>query len=153
MITRIIEEQDLPVYGDGLNVRDWLYVIDHCEALVAVLENGLPGQTYNIGGGAERKNIDVVRQLCNILDSRLNRSGPGQSSHLIRLVADRPGHDRRYAIDASKIERELGWRPRFEFEKALEETVDWYLANLQWVDFVRSGEYRRWMQVHYGMDK
>jgi dTDP-glucose 4,6-dehydratase len=150
MIIHIIEEKPLPVYGDGLNVRDWLYVVDHCEALVTVLEKGVPGQTYNIGGGAERKNIDVVQQLCTILDQRLARSGENQSSRLIQYVTDRPGHDRRYAINADKIFRELGWRARFKFEQAIAATVDWYLSNRSWIDFVRSGEYRLWMQTHYG---
>jgi dTDP-glucose 4,6-dehydratase len=149
MILNLVEEKELPVYGDGQNVRDWLYVIDHCEALVAAFEKGVPGETYNIGGGAERKNIDVVQQLCALLDQRLGRSGAHQSRRFIRFVTDRPGHDQRYAIDASKIARELGWRPRFGFEQALAETVDWYLANTQWVEHVRSGEYRNWMAINY----
>jgi dTDP-glucose 4,6-dehydratase len=139
----------LPVYGDGGNVRDWLYVIDHCEALITVYEKGLVGDTYNIGGGSERRNIEVVQQLCGLLDHRLNRKGADRSHRLIRFVTDRPGHDRRYAIDAGKIQRELGWRPRFEFEKALAETVDWYLRNRAWIDFVRSGEYRKWIETNY----
>lgn len=152
MILNILEEKPLPVYGDGANVRDWLYVVDHCEALATVLERGVPGQTYNIGGGAERRNIDVVEQLCALLDQRLGRSGDGCSRRLIRFVTDRPGHDRRYAIDAGKIQRELGWRPRYRFETALAETVDWYLANGPWIDFIRSGDYRRWMETQYGPD-
>jgi len=150
MILNIMEEKALPVYGDGKNVRDWLYVIDHCEALLTVLEKGEPGETYNIGGGAERKNIDVVRQLCNILDQRLGRKGSARSNQLIKFVSDRPGHDRRYAIDAGKIRQELGWQPRFQFEQALAETVDWYLSNRQWVASVRSGEYRKWLETNYG---
>jgi dTDP-glucose 4,6-dehydratase len=150
MILNIIEEKALPVYGDGQNVRDWLYVLDHCEALATVLEKGVPGQTYNIGGGAERRNIDVVHRLCALIDDRLQRKGVGQSSRLIRFVTDRPGHDRRYAIDAGKIRRELGWQPRFRFEAALADTVDWYLANGPWVDFIRSGDYRRWIDTNYG---
>jgi dTDP-glucose 4,6-dehydratase len=149
MILTIKAEKELPVYGDGCNVRDWLYVVDHCEALITVLEKGVPGQTYNIGGGAERKNIDVVHQLCTLLDERLGRRGDAQSSRLIRFVADRPGHDRRYAIDASKIYRELGWKPRFKFETALAVTVDWYLAHTQWVDFIRSGAYQKWIETNY----
>jgi dTDP-glucose 4,6-dehydratase len=149
MIINLIEEKALPVYGDGGNVRDWLYVIDHCEALATVFEKGVPGETYNIGGGAERKNIDVVHQLCALLDARLNRSGAGQSRRLIRFVNDRPGHDRRYAIDAGKIQRELGWRPQFEFETALAQTVDWYLDNQTWIEYVRSGEYRKWIETNY----
>jgi dTDP-glucose 4,6-dehydratase len=149
MITHIIAGQELPVYGDGQNVRDWLYVIDHCEALVAVLENGVPGETYNIGGGAEHKNIEVVQRLCALLDERLQLKDGASSTRLIRFVADRPGHDRRYAIDATKIARELGWQPRFRFEEALAATVDWYLAHPDWIDFIRSGEYRKWMTVNY----
>ncbi len=149
MIINLIEEKELPVYGDGGNVRDWLYVIDHCEALATVFEKGVPGETYNIGGGAERKNIDVVHQLCALLDDRLNRKGADQSRRLIRFVSDRPGHDRRYAIDAGKIQRELGWRPRFEFETALAQTVDWYLGNRSWIEYVRSGEYRKWIETNY----
>jgi dTDP-glucose 4,6-dehydratase len=150
MIIGIVEERELPVYGDGGNVRDWLYVIDHCEALARVLERGAPGETYNIGGGAERTNIDVVRQLCRLVDERLGRGGASGSERLIRFVTDRPGHDRRYAIDAGKIARDLGWRPRFRFETALADTVDWYLEQRQWIDFVRSGDYRRWIETHYG---
>ncbi len=150
MILNIIEEKKLPVYGDGRNVRDWLYVIDHCEALMTVLERGTAGQTYNIGGGAERQNIDVVHQLCDLLDQRLGRGGATTSRRLISFVTDRPGHDRRYAIDASKIHKELGWQPRFSFEQALAATVDWYLAHKPWIESVRSGEYRRWIEVHYG---
>jgi len=150
MITHIIEGKELPVYGDGLNMRDWLYVIDHCEALITVLEKGIAGQTYNIGGGSERRNIDVVHRLCAAIDKRLGRSDKDASKHLIRHVADRPGHDRRYAIDASKIREELGWRPRFTFEEAIEMTVDWYMSHQRWVDSVRNGSYRQWMDKHYG---
>jgi len=153
MITHIKEGNELPVYGDGLNVRDWLYVIDHCEALITVLEKGIAGQTYNIGGGSERRNIDVVNQLCTIIDKHIGRSDQDASKRLIRYVTDRPGHDRRYAIDAAKIARELGWRPRFAFEKAMEITVDWYLNHQQWVDSVRSGSYRQWMDTWYGESK
>jgi dTDP-glucose 4,6-dehydratase len=149
MIINLVDGRELPVYGDGGNVRDWLYVIDHCEALITVFEKGLVGDTYNIGGGSERRNIEVVQQLCDLLDQRLDRKGADRSHRLIRFVADRPGHDRRYAIDAGKIQRELGWRPRFEFEKALAETVDWYLRNRSWIDFVRSGEYRKWIETNY----
>jgi dTDP-glucose 4,6-dehydratase len=130
-------------------VRDWLYVIDHCEALLKVLEAGRPGETYNIGGGAERCNIDVVRQLCALLDERLQRGAQHPSSRLIRFVADRPGHDRRYAINAEKIGRELGWKPRFRFETALAQTVDWYLANRPWIDSIRSGDYQNWICLNY----
>jgi dTDP-glucose 4,6-dehydratase len=149
MIINLIEGKELPVYGDGGNVRDWLYVIDHCEALTTVFEKGVAGETYNIGGGSERRNIDVVHRLCELLDDRLSRTGADRSEGLIRFVADRPGHDRRYAINAGKIERELGWRPRFDFETALAETVDWYLRNHSWIAYVRSGEYRNWIETNY----
>lgn len=149
MIVHIIDRKPLPVYGDGKNVRDWLYVIDHCEALLRVMDSGRPGETYNIGGGAELENIEIINRLCNMLDMRLNRTGNDQSHRLIRFVADRPGHDRRYAIDAAKIRNELGWQPRFEFNQALEATVDWYLAHRGWLDSVRSGAYRKWIEVNY----
>jgi dTDP-glucose 4,6-dehydratase len=150
MILNVIEENPLPVYGDGKHVRDWLYVVDHCDGLVRVLEEGEPGETYNIGGGAERQNIVVVHLLCDLLDARLQRPKSKSSRRLIQFVSDRPGHDRRYAIDASKIKRELGWSPAHDFEEALEATVDWYLDNMDWVEFVRSGEYRKWIEINYG---
>jgi dTDP-glucose 4,6-dehydratase len=149
MILNILEEKPLPVYGDGRNVRDWLYVKDHCEALLTVFENGRPGETYNIGGGAERENIQIVHQLCELMDRKLGRA-EGSSGRLIEFVKDRPGHDRRYAIDASKIKRELGWTPKHNFEAALEQTVEWYLAGMEWVNSVRSGDYRKWIQTNYG---
>jgi dTDP-glucose 4,6-dehydratase len=150
MILNVIEENPLPVYGDGKHVRDWLYVVDHCDGLVRVLEQGEPGETYNIGGGAERQNIVVVHLLCDLLDARLQRPKSKSSRRLIQFVSDRPGHDRRYAIDASKIKRELGWSPAHDFEEALEATVDWYLHNMDWVELVRSGEYRKWIEINYG---
>jgi dTDP-glucose 4,6-dehydratase len=150
IILNIVEEKSLPVYGDGENIRDWLYVIDHCEALLKVFESGMPGETYNIGGGAERQNIEIVRQLCTLLDSHLNRCGKLSSHYLIKFVTDRPGHDRRYAIDPTKIKKELGWSPRHRFEEALEATVDWYLNNMEWVESVRSLEYRKWIEKQYG---
>jgi dTDP-glucose 4,6-dehydratase len=150
MILNIIEEKPLPVYGDGKNVRDWLYVLDHCNALIRVLEKGVPGETYNIGGGAERENIQIVHTLCDLLDARLGRAGRASSRGLIRFVTDRPGHDRRYAIDAAKIRAELGWSPAHQFEKALESTVSWYMEHMDWVDSVRSGAYRKWMEINYG---
>ena len=149
MILNIIEEKPLPVYGDGKHIRDWLYVLDHCDGLVKVLDQGRPGETYNIGGGAERQNIEVVHLLCRLLDVRLDRSGRKASRNLIQFVTDRPGHDRRYAIDSTKIKGELGWRPTHTFEEALEATVDWYLANMDWINLVRSGEYRKWLEINY----
>jgi dTDP-glucose 4,6-dehydratase len=128
MITNALAGKPLPVYGDGRNVRDWLYVLDHCEAVRAVLERGRIGETYNIGGAAERANIDLVRKICSLLDEA-NPRRAGKYAELISFVTDRPGHDRRYAIDASKIARELGWRPREDFESGLAKTVGWYLEH------------------------
>jgi dTDP-glucose 4,6-dehydratase len=150
MILNAVEEKELPVYGDGKNVRDWLYVIDHCEALITVFEKGLAGETYNIGGGCERQNIEVVHLLCDIADIRLGRNKADSSRKLIRFVKDRPGHDRRYAIDATKIRKELGWAPKHTFDAALETTVDWYLNNMDWVAAVRSGDYQKWIEQNYG---
>jgi dTDP-glucose 4,6-dehydratase len=127
MITQALEGKALPVYGDGLNVRDWLYVLDHCEAVRLVLERGRPGATYNIGGGSERTNLEVVRMLCAMLDEVRPRTR-GRYADLIAMVQDRPGHDRRYAMDASLIARELGWQPRESFESGMRKTVDWYLG-------------------------
>ncbi|HVL59584.1 MAG TPA: dTDP-glucose 4,6-dehydratase, partial [Burkholderiaceae bacterium] len=139
----------LPVYGDGQNVRDWLYVADHCAALRAVLAGGRIGEVYNIGGRSERANIDIVRRVCALLDAiRPDPQGPRE--RLIQFVADRPGHDRRYAIDASRIERELGWTPSHTFESGLERTVRWYLDNGPWVASVQSGQYRDWIDRNYG---
>lgn len=149
MIFNILNEKPLPVYGDGSNVRDWLYVVDHCDALLTVLEKGSPGGTYNVGGGEEKKNIEIVHILCDLVDRRLNRpSGTGRK--LITFVADRPGHDLRYAIDASKIEKELDWRPAVDFEKGIARTINWYLDNMEWVESITSGEYKRWMEENYG---
>jgi dTDP-glucose 4,6-dehydratase len=147
MIGNAVAGQALPVYGDGANVRDWLYVEDHARALRVVLAHGEPGRTYNVGGKAERRNIDVVRRLCEILDRRRPQGAPHE--RLIRFVKDRPGHDRRYAIDSSRIESELGWAPRESFESGLEKTLDWYLANQDWVRSVQSGEYQRWIETQY----
>ena len=131
IIGNALAGKPLPVYGDGRNVRDWLYVLDHCEALRLVLERGRPGETYNIGGNAERANIDLVKAICALLDKALPRKG-GKYAELISFVKDRPGHDRRYAIDASKIARELGWRPREDFDSGLAKTVKWYVDNRAW---------------------
>ena len=149
IILNILKKNPLPVYGDGKNVRDWLYVVDHCNALVQVLEQGRPGETYNIGGGAERQNIEIVKLLCDLVDARLGRSGRESSRSLINFVTDRPGHDRRYAIDATKISNELGWSPEYVFEEALKTTIDWYMDHLDWVDSVRTGEYRKWIEMNY----
>ncbi len=148
MIFNIIEKKPLPVYGDGKNVRDWLFVTDHCDALVRVLEKGRPGETYNVGGGKEFENIKIVHKLCDILDQRLGRP-TGSSRNLIEFVEDRPGHDRRYAIDYSKISENLGWSPKSNFEDNLEMTVDWYLKNMNWVESVKTGEYQKWVETNY----
>lgn len=138
----------LPVYGDGRNVRDWLYVEDHCDAIATVLARGKPGQTYNVGGWNEKPNIEIVQMICDLVDEMLPRKGSPRRE-LITFVKDRPGHDRRYAIDARKIERELGWRPRETFDSGLGKTVRWYLENDAWVRDVTSGSYREWIATHY----
>jgi len=148
MILNILERKPLPIYGEGLNVRDWLYVEDHCEAIWRVIEGGAVGETYNVGGDNEVRNIDVVDSLCRIVAEETGCD----SEELLALkvfVRDRPGHDMRYAIDASKIRDELGWRPKETFESGLRKTVKWYLKNNDWIDQVRSGEYRSWMESNY----
>jgi dTDP-glucose 4,6-dehydratase len=147
MILNAINGKPLPVYGDGGNVRDWLYVDDHARALRLVLARGALGETYNVGGNSERTNLHVVQTLCAILDELRPQNTP--HDRLISFVADRPGHDRRYAIDASKIKRELGWEPQETFESGLRKTVEWYLHNAEWVQGVTSGEYRNWVQQNY----
>jgi dTDP-glucose 4,6-dehydratase len=149
MILNALEGKPLPVYGDGKNVRDWLYVEDHCAAIRTVLERGRVGETYNIGGNSERANIDVVTAICDLVDEMRPQTGGAPRRQLIRFVEDRPGHDRRYAIDASKIMRELGWQPAEKFEGGLRKTVRWYLDNAAWVDSVRTGAYREWITRNY----
>ncbi len=149
MIRNALRGDDLPVYGDGRNVRDWLFVDDHCAALRLVLESGIPGETYNIGGNAEMANIDVVETICDVLDELVPGAHPGRHRKLVTYVEDRPGHDRRYAINASKITSELGWQPREAFATGLRKTVEWYLANNVWVEHVESGEYRQWLDTNY----
>lgn len=142
MIQKALAGEPLPVYGDGRNVRDWLYVTDHCRAILRVLEIGRVGEVYNVGGDAERENIHVVKTVCALLDERSPLADGRKRESLISYVKDRPGHDRRYAIDASKIKRELGWRQTESFESGLAKTVDWYLANQNWVSRVLDGSYR-----------
>ncbi|OZI28141.1 dTDP-glucose 4,6-dehydratase [Bordetella genomosp. 1] len=149
MILNALEGKPLPIYGKGDQIRDWLYVEDHARALVTVLTAGAVGQTYNIGGHNEKRNLDVVHALCDLLQA-LRPRAEGHYRDLITYVQDRPGHDRRYAIDAGKIERELGWRPRETFETGLQKTVQWYLDNSGWVDGVKSGAYRQWLDKQYG---
>jgi dTDP-glucose 4,6-dehydratase len=142
VIAKAIAGEALPVYGDGTNVRDWLYVGDHCAAIRTVLERGRVGETYNVGGDAERRNIDVVETICALLDQRRPRADGQPRASQITFVKDRPGHDRRYAIDASKLKSELGWKPGHTFENGIAETVDWYLENQAWVGRVLDGSYR-----------
>ena len=149
VILNAINDKSLPIYGDGQQVRDWLYVGDHCSAIRAVLVNGELGQTYNIGGWNEKANIDVVRTICQILDKVKPRTDGQPYAKQITFVKDRPGHDRRYAIDARKIERELGWRPAETFDTGIKKTVQWYLDNPIWVEGVVSGSYRDWLQKQY----
>jgi dTDP-glucose 4,6-dehydratase len=149
MILNALEGKRLPVYGDGANVRDWLYVEDHCSAIRTVLEEGRPGETYNIGGNSERTNLDVVSTICRLLDEVRPEAALCPRSKLIQFVQDRPGHDRRYAIDASKIGRELGWQPKVRFEDGLRQTVTWYLEHTDWVENVRTGAYRDWIRQNY----
>jgi dTDP-glucose 4,6-dehydratase len=149
MIVNALTAKPLPIYGDGLNVRDWLYVKDHCSAIRTVLARGRPGETYNIGGWNERTNRQIVDAICALLDE-LRPDPAGSYRRLITFVTDRPGHDRRYAIDARKIERELGWRPAESFESGIRKTVQWYLQNEGWVRRVQSGAYRDWVAQHYG---
>jgi dTDP-glucose 4,6-dehydratase len=157
MVLNAVEGTPLPVYGRGDQIRDWLYVKDHARALLAVLERGGPGETYAIGGHNEQKNIDVVHGICELVEElapmhgRARPAGLHAYQDLITYVTDRPGHDRRYAIDAGKIQRELGWVPEESFESGLRKTVEWYLTNGGWADRVRSGEYRRWTELHYGL--
>lgn len=149
LIANIIANKPLPVYGDGTNVRDWLHVQDHAAAIECVLKGAQPGSVYNIGGNNEWQNIAIVELVCDLLDSRLGRE-PGSNRRLITFVKDRLGHDRRYAIDASKLKAELGWLPSYTFETGIVETIDWYLANQAWVDEVTSGSYRAYYQQQYG---
>jgi dTDP-glucose 4,6-dehydratase len=150
MIHNALAGKPLPVYGDGENVRDWLYVEDHCRAIVRVLEAGRPGETYNVGGCNEVKNIDVVHTVCALLEQKRPKADGTSYTSQIRFVADRPGHDRRYAIDARKIERELGWTPQETFSTGLARTVQWYLDHPDWVEHVTSGAYRQWVGQQYG---
>ena len=142
--------------GTEKNVRDWLHVTDHCEGIWKVLTDGMVGETYNIGGNCEMQNIDVVKRICQVLETRFsegklpNASRPDNGfESLIDFVGDRQGHDRRYAIDSGKIERELGWKPKRSFDSGLEETVEWYLNNRKWIDTIRSGEYKKWIDINY----
>jgi dTDP-glucose 4,6-dehydratase len=149
MIVNALAGKSLPVYGDGQQIRDWLYVKDHCSGIRRVLEAGRVGEVYNIGGWNEKPNIDIVHTICDLLDKARPRADKLSYREQIITVADRPGHDRRYAIDATKIERELGWRPVETFESGIAKTVDWYLKNQAWVSNVQSGAYRDWVEKNY----
>lgn len=148
-INNIRNNKPLPVYGEGLNVRDWLYVVDHARAIDLIFHQGLVGETYNIGGFNEWKNIQLIRLLCEVMDKKLERT-PGESEKLITFVRDRAGHDFRYAIDASKISESLGWKPSVTFREGLEKTIDWYLANDTWMENVTSGNYKQYYEQQYG---
>jgi dTDP-glucose 4,6-dehydratase len=142
--------RELPVYGDGKNVRDWLYVTDHCEALVAVIEKGKPGKSYNIGGNNEKQNIEVVQVICDTLDEKIGPLEGGQPRRsLIRYVTDRLGHDRRYAIDASWIKEDIGWQPSVSFETGIEQTIDWFLNHQEWISSVIDGSYLEYYRKMY----
>jgi len=149
MIRNVRDERPLPVYGEGLNIRDWLWVEDHAAAIACILEHGATGRTYNIGGLNEWRNIDLVHLLIQLVDERLGRAA-GSSKKLITFVKDRAGHDLRYAIDADRLATELGWTPSITFEEGLGATVDWYLKNGEWLDSVTSGTYRSYYEQQYG---
>jgi dTDP-glucose 4,6-dehydratase len=151
VLNNALQGKPLPVYGDGGNVRDWLYVQDHCEAIVRVVEQGTVGESYNIGGHNEKKNLEVVELLCDMLDNKVGLLDSGEPRRsLITFVKDRLGHDRRYAIDAGKIDRELGWTPKFTFETGIDKTVDWYLNNRAWMESVMDGSYQQYYEKMYG---
>ena len=150
MIVNALAGKSLPVYGDGQQIRDWLYVKDHCSAIRRVLEAGQIGEVYNVGGWNEKPNIEIVNRVCALLDDIQPKSNAASYKTQITYVTDRPGHDRRYAIDASKIQRELGWKPAETFETGIRKTVEWYLANPDWVAHVQSGAYRAWVSTQYG---
>ena len=150
MILNALEGKGLPVYGDGLHVRDWLYVRDHCTAIWAIMNHGTRGETYNVGGASEMENIRIVEMVCDLVDELAASPVDNPRRELIEFVKDRPGHDRRYAIDFSKLKGELGWSPKESLESGMRKTVIWYLKNQEWVDRVRSGEYRSWIREQYG---
>jgi len=152
MIMNALEGKPLPIYGDGLNVRDWLYVDDHCEALHLVLEKGKPGEMYNVGGRCEKTNLDIVSTVCVLLDELRPDSSFVPHSSLVTFVKDRPGHDRRYAVDCSRIENELGWKAKETLSTGLKKTVDWYLENSEWVESVKTGAYRDWVERQYNFN-
>ncbi len=147
MILNVLEEKPLPIYGDGKHIRDWLYVTDHCRAVWSIMNSGRIGETYTIGGGAEIQNLTLAEMICNLVDRIKGRKN--KSKRLITFVKDRPGHDRRYSMDFSKIRRELGWKPSEDIESGLNKTIRWYMENMEWVNRVRKGQYRKWIRLHY----
>ncbi|MBC2714728.1 MAG: dTDP-glucose 4,6-dehydratase [Desulfobacteraceae bacterium] len=149
MILNALEGKPLPVYGDGKNVRDWLYVDDHCSAIWKIIRHGKEGETYNVGGDCELENIKLVEMICDAIDNRIGKDSDKSRKELITFVTDRPGHDQRYAIDASKIRNEIGWTPKTTIETGLDHTIKWYLDHMEWVDHVKSGEYQSWISKHY----
>ena len=149
IILNALEGKPLPVYGDGKNIRDWLYVTDHCRALWTIMQKGERGATYNVGGRCEMRNIDVVEMVCDLLDRMASDDTHKPRRNLITFVKDRPGHDQRYAIDCNKLERGLGWSPQESFETGIEKTIHWYLENTKWVNRIKSGEYLSWIEAHY----
>jgi dTDP-glucose 4,6-dehydratase len=161
VILNAIEGKQIPVYGDGKNVRDWLYVEDHCDAIWTILSKGRPGETYNIGGECEKKNIEVVTSICDVLEEtysskenvQLRRSGVKRYRDLISFVNDRPGHDRRYAVNCDRIKSDLGWKQRYDFKEGIRHTVKWYVENSAWVECLRSGDYRKWIETNYSTRK
>jgi dTDP-glucose 4,6-dehydratase len=150
-ILHAMQGKAIPVYGDGKNVRDWLFVEDHCAAIRTVLSRGRVGETYNIGGSSEKPNLDIVHTICAVLDELRPNDPVVPHKNLITFVQDRPGHDRRYAMDTRKIEKELGWRPKETFETGIRKTVEWYLAHENWIREVTSGNYRQWIATQYSM--
>lgn len=151
-IVNALEGKEIPIYGDGQQVRDWIYVKDHCNAIRRVIDLGKIGQIYNIGGANEKPNLEIVHKVCHLLDELSPKSDGGSYKDQIAFVNDRPGHDRRYAIDARKIEKELDWKPVETFETGIQKTVEWYLNNLKWVNNVKNGDYRDWVKKQYGLD-
>jgi dTDP-glucose 4,6-dehydratase len=154
MILNALEGKSLPIYGDGKNVRDWLYVEDHCSAIWKILKEGKIGETYNIGGECEQKNIDIVKKICMRLEERMpskkNLKLKGKRYiDLIKFIKDRPGHDRRYAINCDKIKKELKWKPAYNFESGLEYTIDWYIKNEEWIKNIKTGKYKKWISENY----
>jgi dTDP-glucose 4,6-dehydratase len=150
MILNALSGKPLPIYGDGMQIRDWLYVDDHCEAIWAILQNARIGESYNIGGGNQPPNIEIVQTICGILDQKVQKSGNKTFADLIHYVTDRPGHDRRYAMDITKIKNDLGWQPKFDLERGLKETIDWYLKHTDWLNaIIQEKDYQNWVQINY----